>query len=99
MSFKCNTSGLQGVADGEHDVRELIEYYSNSRTSSSLYRYREGSTRIGQTTPDRSTIKDRWEPYIPEKETVLQILLFRPDILLHLIICTKKQAVQVEEQL
>ena len=72
MSFKCNTSGLQGVTDGEHDVRELIEYYSNSRTSSSLYRYREGSTRIGQTTPDRSTIKDRWEPYIPEIDSYIR---------------------------
>lgn len=72
MSFKCNTSGLQGVTDGEHDVRELIEYYINSRTSSSLYRYREGSTRIGQTTPDRSTIKDRWEPYIPEIDSYIR---------------------------
>lgn len=65
MSFKCNINGLSGVTDGEHDVRELIEYYSNSKTTSSLYRYREGSTRIGQTTPDRNTIKDRWDSYIP----------------------------------
>lgn len=65
MGFKCNINGLSGVTDGEHDVRELIEYYSNSKTTSSLYRYRDNSTRIGQTTPDRNTIKDRWDSYIP----------------------------------